>query len=282
MTTPANPTTPARPRPKAARKPGRRRVGAEWMPRQHGAWAMLFLPYLVGVTLLAQGSGVPAFAWPLLPAWLFGYFAFNALTLWLKSGRKPLYLRPALTYGAVSGVLGGLTLALAPHLLGWALAFAPLLGVGLWRAAHRDDASLLARGSAVVAACLLTAVMTTGGPLDALRLPLTARPTLATLALWAYFLGTLLYVKTMIRERGEAAYLTLSVGAHAALFALALWGALTGVVPAAFPAFFLLTTVRAAVMPRLEGWRGRRVTPKQVGLTEFGISFLLLFLLGWA
>lgn len=130
----------------------KRKLGAEWLPRQHGAWATLFLPYLVGVMLRVQSGEVPAYLWPLLPTWLLGYFTFNSLSLWLKSGHKPLYLRPVLVYGGLTAAFGLLTLLLAPTLLTWAAAFAPLLGVGLWRAALRDDASLLARGSAVLAA----------------------------------------------------------------------------------------------------------------------------------
>lgn len=271
-------TTPSTPRHRSPR----RKPAAEWLPRQHGAWAMLFLPYLAGLILRVQQGEVPAYLWPLLPTWIIGYFAFNALGLWLKSRRKPVYLRPLLTYAALMAVFGGLTLLLEPALLSWALAFAPLLGVGLWRAARGDDASLLARGSAVIAACLMCAASAVGSLPQWLALPLGARPTVATLALWGYFLGTLLYVKTMIRERGEARYLRLSLGFHALAFLLTLAAALAGQISSALPAFFALTTLRAGLMPQLERWRARRTTPKQVGLTEFALSFLLLVLLASA
>lgn len=257
----------------------KRKVSSEWIPRQHGAWAMLFLPYLVGVILRVQQGEVPAYLWPLLPTWIIGYFTFNSLSLWLKSGHKPVYVRPLLTYAAVTAFFGLITLFLAPHLLTWALAFAPLLGMGLWRASLRDDASLLARGSAVIAACLMCAVAAVGGLPEWLREPLNSRPTLSTFVLWAYFLGTLFYVKTMIREKGDASYLRLSVGFHAAMSLLAVWATFTGHLSPLLPTFFALTTLRAALMPQLEKWRSQRTTPKQVGLTEFAISFILLLVL---
>lgn len=263
----------------AVARPTRRKLGAEWLPRQHGAWAMLFLPYLVGVTLRVQSGTVPTYLWPLLPTWLLGYFTFNSLSLWLKSGRKPLYVRPIVVYGGLTALFGGITLLLAPKLLTWAAAFAPLLGVGLWRAARRDDASLLARGSAVLAACLMCAVASVGSLGDWLGEPWQARPTLSTFALWGYFLGTLFYVKTMIREKGEASYLRLSLGFHVLTFIAALWGSLGAGLSPLLPAFFALTALRAALMPRLEHWRGQRTTPKQVGLTEFGLSIVLLLIL---
>ena len=57
-----------------------------WVPKQHGAWAMLVVPYLAGLLVrVHDGAGVPAFAYPLFGFWLAGYFAFNAASTWLKA-----------------------------------------------------------------------------------------------------------------------------------------------------------------------------------------------------
>lgn len=112
-----------------------------------------------------------------------------------------MYLRPFLTYTAMTTVFGLVTLL-------------------------RDDASLLARGSAVIAACLMCAI-----------------------------------------------------AFHAAVFCLSLWASLAGHLSPLYPAFFALTTLRAALMPQLERWRGQRTTPKHVGITEFAIIFILLLVL---
>jgi hypothetical protein len=88
----------------------------------------------------------------------------------------------------------------------------------------------------------------------------------------AYFAGTTLYVKTMIRERGNVAYQWWSVGYHTLALAvvgttaLAVLGWL-GLVWAAVFGWFLL---RAQLLP------GRRLAPKHVGLIEIGNCVLLL------
>ncbi|MFC6619164.1 YwiC-like family protein [Deinococcus radiophilus] len=114
------PPASAAPAAQAVQTRPRRKVGAEWVPAAHGAWAMLLLPYLVGIMLRLAEGPLPAYIWPLLPTWLLGYFAYNALTLWLKSGGKPRYLRPLAVYTGAAAVFGGLTLWLRPELLNWA------------------------------------------------------------------------------------------------------------------------------------------------------------------
>ena len=57
-----------------------------WVPAQHGAWAMLVVPYAVGVlTRVRDGLPLPWFLAPLLAFWLLAYFAFNAVSVWLKA-----------------------------------------------------------------------------------------------------------------------------------------------------------------------------------------------------
>ena len=81
-----------------------------------------------------------------------------------------------------------------------------------------------------------------------------------TLAVLAYFTGSLLYVKTMIRNRGDRAYRWTSVGYHAVAAAV---GAAVGAA-VAWPLGVLggALLVRAAWLPRTS------LTPKQVGLLE--------------
>ena len=63
---------------------------------------MLVSPLLLGA--LASG---PGWIHLLLAAfWFAGYFAFNATSLWLKSGRKVRYLRPVQVYAALAAALG--------------------------------------------------------------------------------------------------------------------------------------------------------------------------------
>lgn len=265
------------------RRPGRKRLPVEWLPQQHGAWAMLFLPFIVGVVLRRQAGEVHPFTVPLLPLWLIGYFAFHAFSLWLKARNKARYVRPLQVYGSLSAVLGALVLWLEPGLIEWAVLYAPLLGVGLWQAWKRDEAALLGRSMTVLAACLICAVTFSGSLREFVQGVQTEaafqRAAAATAILTTYFLGTIFYVKTMIRERGDRGFLALSVGYHALVTLLAALAAGAGWVSGWVPVFLLSTTLRAYAVPALGPLRGRTVTPRQVGISESFFVLALLFLL---
>ena len=101
-------------------------------------------------------------------------------------------------------------------------------------------------------------------------------PVLVSGGLFAYFFGTVLYVKTNIRERGSRGFLAASIGWHAAATLLAALLASGGVLPWWWTAFFAATTLRAAWVPRL-GW-----TAKRLGLVEvaFTAALACAFVLG--
>lgn len=254
------------------------------MPNQHGAWPMLLVPYGVGTALGVADLGFRWTSVPLFGCWFVGYLAYFAATLWLKSRRKPRYVRPLLTYSAVAAACAVGVVVLDPPLALWAPPFLPLLGLGLWAAAHRSERSVLAGGAMVAAACLMTLVA-----YDACRPPGTAPGVvlglgglfpgaagaqdvagagdadvvLAAAVLLAYFFGTVLYVKTMIRERGRHAYVVASVGHHAVVTVACAWLAL-GVDARWWWAagVFALLTARAWALP------GHAVTPRAIGIGE--------------
>ncbi len=225
----------------------RSRRGPGWVPNQHGAWAMLASPLLVGI--LAGGV-----AWvhvPLTAFWFAGYLSFFATGLWLRSGRRARYWPPVRAYVTVTAGLG-LVVALArPGLLVWAPAFAPPLGIGLWAAAHRRDRDLLAGLSTVVGSSLMTLVAYAAGPGDDWR-----RATLLAAVQLAYFCGTVFYVKSAIRRRDDPTFLRASIAVHAAATAamtlLSWW----------LVALFAVLTLRASVVPP------RHPTPKTLGVGE--------------
>lgn len=208
---------------------------------------MLASPFLVGVV----ASSPRWVHLPLLLLWFVGYFAFFAAGLWLKSGRRARYFPPVRAYALATVPLALLVLLMRPDLVVWAPLFAPLLLVGLWFAARRRDRSLPSGLATILAACLMTMVA-----FDAGHGTDWARAWTLTAVLAAYFVGTLFYVKTMIRERDSAAHYRLSVGYHvvvAVALALVSWR---------LTALFGLLAVRAAVLP------GRGLSAKQVGVGE--------------
>ena len=254
---------------------------------------MLAAPLLVGVV-----GGGPRWAHLLLAvAWFVAYFAFNATGLWLKARRRPRYWPATRAYGISLAVVGLPLVALDPRLLWWAPVFAPLLAIGLWCSWTRRERSLLNDGATVLAACLMAVVAWQLGshPYDA---PAAAWAWAAVL--WVYFFGTALYVKTMIRERGNPVMLRLSIGYHgvAAVLAVGISAVRSYAVADAIDgnnatielptlglhpdtwlwiaAFFAVLTVRAWLVPA----RLPRATPQQLGIGEVvaTVAVVALFL----
>jgi hypothetical protein len=257
--------------PPVAPRSARRRRPAGWLPRQHGAWAMLTVPLVAGVWLV---GAAPVHL--LLGAfWLTGYLAYHAAGRWLRAVRRDRERAPLLTYGGASLVLGlGVVLA-APHLLWWLPAFVPLLIVSLWWTARGAERSLCNDVVTVLAAGLLTpvAVDAVAGPGAALAEPaVLAITTLVT----GYFLGTVLYVKTMIRERGDRRYRLASLGYHLVGLAGTLGLVAGGAACATVAAVWVVLVARAVAGPAVNARRTAPLRPVVVGVGEIVLSIAVL------
>lgn len=225
---------------------------------------MLLLPYAAAV-------GVTGLRWPhvpLLGAWLAGYlFSYYAL-LAVKTAR-PARVRPQLLlYGAATALLGLPVLLARPAVLGYAPFFAVLVAVNAAYARRRRERALL-NGLASVAQSVLVVfvVATVAG------VAVTALAGVAA-AVGAYLVGTVLYVKTMIRERDSASYRQASGAYHLAVLVVAMLAGWGPAVAAVFTALFL----RAALLP------GRRLAPVRVGMIELlgAVLVLAAVLARWA
>jgi hypothetical protein len=242
---------PGRPAARAAR--GRRH---RWLPPQHGAWAMLLLPYLAAVWV--TGPRWPHL--PLLGAWLAGYlFSYYAL-LAVKTGR-PGRVRPQLlVYGGASALLVAPVLLARPAVLGYAPLYALLVAVNVAHARRRRERALLNDLASVAQSVLMVFVVATVA--DAAPLSLAG----VAAVVGAYLAGTVLYVKTMIRERGSAGYRWASLAYHLVALAVAV---AAGGGPAVSVVFALLL-LRAALLPQ------RRLSPVRVGMIEVVGALLVL------
>lgn len=234
-----------------------RRAARRWrryLPPQHGAWAMLVVPYLVGV--LWAGPSWPQL--PLLVAWLGGYLLSYYLFLAVKTRRPSRVTAQVLVYSAVTVPAALLVVALRPELLAFAPVYAILLTINAWYAWRRSERALLNNLASVVQGCLMV-------PVAATAAGLAPTAVLAPFVLvLLYFAGTVLFVKSTIRGRGDPRYLGGSIAYHAvagvAAVAIA-W-------PLAVPfGWFLL---RAAWLPH------RRLTPKQIGMIEIANCAVLV------
>lgn len=227
---------------------------------------MIVIPPIVGII---EGGFRPGHL-ALLPLWWVGYFLFFAATLYLRSGFKARFRTPVLTYGAVTAGLGIVTALTCPYLWRWVPAFIPLIALAGWAAYRRKDRNLGAGLDTVAAASLLLPVswdVATGGTAG---WPATPAIWIQTALLFAYFAGTVFYVKTNIRERRSNGYLAASIAWHAAGLAAACLIAATAHSPLSWwhAAIWLFLLARSIGVPlaRRRGHRGLTVT--QIGVLE--------------
>ena len=235
------------------RRTGRRRL-RQYLPPQHGAWAMLLVPFLVALIT----AGADWLLVPLLVAWLAGYLLSYYAFLALKT-RRPARVRPQLRLYAAITVPAALVVVVArPEVLWFAPAYAALLGVNAWYAWHHSDRALTNDLASVVQGCLMVPVAATVVGVS----PVSVLEPFVVVLL--YFTGTVLFVKTMIRERGDDSFLRGSIGFHV----VAAVGA--GLLAWPWAILFGWFGVRAAWLPRYA------MTPKRVGFVEIGNSVALL------
>ena len=218
-----------------------------WVPNQHGAWAMVISPLIVGII-----AGGPRWIHlPLTAFWLLGYFAFFAVSLWLKARRRAKWFPPVRAYALAATAMGLVVLAMDPTLIQWAPAFVLPLGIGLWAASRRRDRDLVVGVTTIIGASAMTLVAYDAGHhgVDQRAWQLAGVQLL-------YFTGTVFYVKSAIRERDNLAFLWTSVAFHAGACAI------TWVLNVWLGLVFAVLLARSAVLPPL------RLTPKTLGILE--------------
>ncbi len=230
------------------------------IPPQHGAWAFLIVPVLCGFAI----SGASPAGWLFLAAWVsaypVGYYWGRALTVRARRGSWTRLARRerdrALPWAVLTAALG-LPLAITRP---WLVGAAALLGVlwiaGLVVAARRGERSL-ANDLLLVAQAgiaLPLAVGVVAGPAEALD-SLVGATVQASLIVTAYLAGSVLHVKSLLREAGRAAFRRANIGWHGGL---ALVGALlspwwlVGLVPALARAVLLRPGMRPGAIGGVE------------------------------
>jgi hypothetical protein len=251
-------TTPTLPR----RNSGVRSVLRVWVPPQHGAWAMLVVPFAGGVIL----GGYTPWHWALLAAWVIGYAATYHAQQYVRLrrvSRRPeasrRHLAPFATFFAVFACLAVVPALAHPWLVVAGACLAPFLIVSTGYAWFNRERSLVNGFIAMVPACAMTVVAYRLGAGD-----ITWPAWAAALAFLLYFAGTVLYVKTMIRERGSRGYWWASGIYHAVCVGLA------AVLDPWLTLPFAWYLARAIILP------ARRLRPAIIGALEVLGSVALL------
>jgi hypothetical protein len=245
----------------------RRRVAVRhlWLPRQHGAWAMLLVPLLLGVA----ASRPSAWQVILAGAALTGYLTSATLQAWSRARRPPEYRSPIVVYGAVFAVLGLFLLVVFPPLLLSLVVVVPTAIVvvqGSRPGTRRDLANSFVQVAQVLV--LVPAAACVSGEVDVERI--AAYTAVAAV----YLVGTVLVVRSVLRERGNTGFAVLSVGFHAAVTVLALM-----LVPAGYVLLAAALTARAIALPVAQRRRApgaHPLRPIQVGIVEIVASIAVV------
>lgn len=242
--------------PNAAGAGSQRPAARQWLPHQHGAWAMLAVPFLLGVAASTPG------AWQLVlaAASVLGYLASATGQAWLRARRRAPFTLPLAVYGAGFGVLGVALLLAFPPLLATVVVLGPtaaLVVAGAKPGTRRDLVNSLAQAAQAVV--LVPSAAWVSGAFNATSVAV------ATGVAAVYLLGTVLVVRSVLRERDSTAFATVSTGFHVLLVAPAL---LLGPVWAILA---LTLAVRAAALPlaaRRRAGTPRPLRPVHVGAVE--------------
>lgn len=247
-----------------------------YLPPQHGAWAFLGLPLVLGAVVApwTQLHLVLALAWVAAYPW-----SYAALGL-ARARRKQRFVRPFAVWAAVVVPAAAVLVVQRPWLVWVGAAYLLLFTVNLRYAAHHDERAL-ANDAVFVAECsaMVWVVWALGAsdgswsPPSAGAVPVRAWVLVVVCAL--VLIGSTLHVKSLIRERRDPRYATasrvLAVASLVVAAGLAGWWGL----PAG--AWLLVPFVALAVRSFVVGRRPLR--PGAIGMVELG-GFVLVALAG--
>lgn len=235
----------------------------KWMiPKQHGAWSMLILPFLLGGIV----GGWTLAHIPFAIAWLFVYMGTFFLFQLIKQRKKSQQmLRTVITYLTIATV-AAIPVFLSEWRLVWfVLAMIPFGLVNAYFAKIKDERNVWNDVSAVTSFCIggMASYYLGARTLDATMVWVFVLP-------YLYFLGSIFFVKTMIREKKSVSYRNLSWGYHGLLVAV--------FIVLGYP---LLALAYAPSLIRAVVFYGKKIPIMKIGIVEIANSVFVLGCLSW-
>lgn len=218
------------------------------LPKQHGAWAMLIIPYWLSV--IAAG-----FHWVQLPffiGWFFIYLATNPLLTIIKTKKIKNLLKWVYIYTTLAIIFIIVPFLYEPKLFIFISILLPLFLVNIYFARTNNERVLLNDIVAIIVFCiasLMVGYLTNG--------MISKEVWFVSILCFLFFLGTVFFVKTMIREKNNSTYKWISWIYHVLLiivFLLLEEFILAGA--------FLFSAIRAVTL------YGKKITIKKVGIYE--------------
>lgn len=233
-----------------------------FLPKQHGAWAMLIIPFWLGVI---NGG----FLWQHIPffiGWLLLYLATYPMLLLFKGKKKPYYTKWTLIYLVPALLLLLMPLWEKPSIIYFGLAMLPFFVINAYYTSKNQDRAFMNDISAICAFSIAGIGSSYFGAGS-----ITVETIIFTfLASILFFVGCTFYVKTMIREKKNTQFKWISWAYHLLLviawITLGLWIVVLAFIP---------SLVRAVI------FYGKKLSPKQIGIYEIvnsAIFFVLMTL----
>ncbi|MBK6762170.1 MAG: YwiC-like family protein [Micrococcales bacterium] len=231
------------------------------IPGQHGAWAFLVIPLVLGFVITGWSAPAAVFSVAWVLAYPASYYLGRAVVIrwrrgtWSRLAKRELH--DAVPWVVLAGVPSLVLLVLRPWLIWVGVVLAVLWAVSVWltRAGHERGAGndLLLVAQAAIAVPLFWAIATDTPDLG-IGDPAAAQAWLAAFICLVFFTGSVLHVKSLIREADDRRWAIASRGFHVAALAMGLispWLLLPFGV-AAVRAFAVPTGSRPAVIGAVE------------------------------
>ncbi|ASA96592.1 MULTISPECIES: YwiC-like family protein [Anoxybacillus] len=167
------------------------------IPKQHGAWAMLIIPFLFGIDI-GQATWLH---FPLFVAWFFLYLATYVWTLMIKKQATVRHQKWFATYMLIALIFVAFPLAYKPSLIYFGLAMIPFFIVNMYFAKKKKERAFVNDVAAIINFSIggLGSYYIGTGHIDEKALFLFIASVL-------FFIGSTFYVKTMIREKNNPRY----------------------------------------------------------------------------
>ncbi|MGY4677210.1 YwiC-like family protein [Pasteurella sp. P03HT] len=226
---------------------------------QHGAIVMALMPFLYGM-LLSQPVWQHIF---LFLAWAALYLMTYPFLNLFKGRNQSMNIKWTWIYGLTSAGFALPALWYNIYIAYFVIAMLPLVAVNIYYVKKKDERAFLndVAGIAIFAIAGMAAYYFSQPEFDQKIGLVALYPSL-------FFIGTTLYVKSVLRERKNPRYLNISIIFHllCVLMFLPLQQYLLALT-------YLPPLVRAVCLPRV------KLSVKQVGLAEIGVSLLFFIML---
>jgi hypothetical protein len=182
-------------------------VRSAYIPNQHGAWAFLGLPLVLGLLVTEPDWALLALA----VGWVASYPLSYAVFGLLRGGRTERFRGPLVLWGAVALPAAVVLLVARPWLLWLVPLGAALGGINAAYARAHDERSLVNDLVFVTECAIVTWVTWAVGATSAgaTTVPLAETPAqvwVLVVVTWLVLTGSTLHVKSLIRERRDPRY----------------------------------------------------------------------------